>query len=80
MGADFTYYGSYVGAGYLISTLNSSGKADNYVRWLDLDKAIAITQWDEETLGSFTRFVASCWTGFSRSAAHPLHSQNILLL
>ncbi|VDB95612.1 unnamed protein product [Peniophora sp. CBMAI 1063] len=56
MGANFTYYGSYVGAGYLLSTLNSSSKVDNYVRWLDLDAAVTRTQWDEESTGSsFTR-------------------------
>ncbi|KZV74234.1 glycoside hydrolase family 95 protein [Peniophora sp. CONT] len=52
MGADFTYYGSYAGAGFLISTLNTSGKVGNYVRWLDLDNAVARTQWDDESLGS----------------------------
>ncbi|KZV74228.1 glycoside hydrolase family 95 protein [Peniophora sp. CONT] len=52
MGSDFTYYGSYTGAGYLLSTLNSSSKVENYVRWLDLDNAITRTQWDDEKSNS----------------------------
>ena len=41
--------GSYAGAGYLISTLNGleTNATSGYSRWLDLDAALARTQWDE---------------------------------
>ncbi|KAI0827198.1 Six-hairpin glycosidase-like protein [Trametes gibbosa] len=44
-------YGSYVGAGYLLSSLDLSGSTSNYFRWLDLDSAVHGTQW---TQGSTT--------------------------
>jgi alpha-L-fucosidase 2 len=40
-------YGSFAGAGYMLSTLNVTGAATNYVRWLDLDQAIAATTWTQ---------------------------------
>ncbi|KAF8315453.1 hypothetical protein DL93DRAFT_2166815 [Clavulina sp. PMI_390] len=45
MGGDFTYYGSYAAAGDLVSTLNTSSSYSTYGRWLDLDSAVARTQW-----------------------------------
>ncbi|KAJ7182665.1 glycoside hydrolase family 95 protein [Mycena crocata] len=38
-------YGSYVGAGYLVSTLNITGRVTNYARWLDMDQGIARVTW-----------------------------------
>ncbi|TFY76710.1 hypothetical protein EWM64_g7300, partial [Hericium alpestre] len=40
-------YGSYAGAGYLLSTLDVSGRVSDYFRWLDLDNAVARTQWTQ---------------------------------
>jgi len=48
--------GSYAGAGYLISTLNTTGKVSNYARWLDLDEAITHTIWSQAIL-TFQRFL-----------------------
>ncbi|KAI0827177.1 Six-hairpin glycosidase-like protein [Trametes gibbosa] len=42
---------SYVGAGYLLSSIDLSGSFSNYFRWLDLDSASHGTQW---TQGSTT--------------------------
>ncbi|KAJ7584657.1 glycoside hydrolase family 95 protein [Mycena floridula] len=47
-------YGSYSGAGYLVSTVNSSGAISNYSRYLDLDQALAKTQWTQSG-SSFVR-------------------------
>ncbi|CAK5262257.1 unnamed protein product, partial [Mycena citricolor] len=47
-------YGSYVGAGYLVSTLDLSGNQTNVVRWLDLDQGIARNTWTQSGAG-FTR-------------------------
>ncbi|KAJ7740936.1 glycoside hydrolase family 95 protein [Mycena maculata] len=47
-------YGSYIGAGYLISTLNLTGQVTNYARWLDLDQAIAHVTWTQAG-SAFTR-------------------------
>jgi alpha-L-fucosidase 2 len=52
-----TILGSYAGAGYLISTLNSTGKMTNYARWLDLDDAITHTIWSQSGV-TFTRFLS----------------------
>ncbi|KAJ7103723.1 glycoside hydrolase family 95 protein [Mycena epipterygia] len=50
-----TYFpGSYVGAGYLVATLNITGNATNYARWLDLDQAIARVTWSQAG-SAFTR-------------------------
>ncbi|EPQ51576.1 hypothetical protein GLOTRDRAFT_108097 [Gloeophyllum trabeum ATCC 11539] len=38
-------YGSYSGAGYLLTTLASAGETYDYWRWLDLDDAIARATW-----------------------------------
>ncbi|KAI0763991.1 glycoside hydrolase family 95 protein [Trametes elegans] len=40
-------YGSYVGAGYFLSSLDLSGDTSDYFRWLDLDSAIHGTQWTQ---------------------------------
>ncbi|KAJ7621165.1 glycoside hydrolase family 95 protein [Roridomyces roridus] len=47
-------YGSYVGAGYLVSTLNISGAVTDYSRWLDLNQAIARATWTQAG-STFTR-------------------------
>ena len=39
--------GSYVGAGYLLSTLDLSGNSSGFVRWLDLDAAVQRTSWTQ---------------------------------
>uniref|UniRef100_D8QJY6 Glycoside hydrolase family 95 protein n=1 Tax=Schizophyllum commune (strain H4-8 / FGSC 9210) TaxID=578458 RepID=D8QJY6_SCHCM len=39
--------GSYAGAGYLFTTLGTSGDIAGYGRWLDLDQAIARTTWTQ---------------------------------
>ena len=44
-GFHLPYSGSYAGAGYLVTTVNTSSRIDNYVRWLDLDQALARVQW-----------------------------------
>lgn len=46
----FSNLGSYAGAGYLISTLNNTGKVSEYARWLDLDEAIAHTTWSQSNV------------------------------
>ncbi|KAF7303769.1 Glycoside hydrolase family 95 protein [Mycena indigotica] len=40
-------YGSFAGAGYLISTLNTTGPVSDYGRWLDLDQGISRTTWSQ---------------------------------
>ncbi|THH07152.1 hypothetical protein EW146_g9406 [Bondarzewia mesenterica] len=40
-------YGSYAGAGYLISTLDIAGTVSNYARWLDMDSALVHAQWTQ---------------------------------
>ncbi|KAJ7678231.1 glycoside hydrolase family 95 protein [Mycena polygramma] len=47
-------YGSYIGAGYLVSTLNLTGAVSNYARWLDLDQGIAHVSWTQAG-SAFTR-------------------------
>ncbi|KAJ7489437.1 glycoside hydrolase family 95 protein [Mycena latifolia] len=47
-------YGSYIGAGYLVATLNITGATTNYARWLDLDQAIARVIWSQAG-STFTR-------------------------
>ncbi|KAJ7905032.1 glycoside hydrolase family 95 protein [Mycena leptocephala] len=46
--------GSYVGAGYLVSTLNATAAVSNYGRWLDMDLAIARATWTQAG-SAFTR-------------------------
>ncbi|KAH9855593.1 glycoside hydrolase family 95 protein [Lenzites betulinus] len=40
-------YGSYVGAGYLLSSFDFSDSISDYFRWLDLDSAVHATQWTQ---------------------------------
>ncbi|KDQ10794.1 glycoside hydrolase family 95 protein [Botryobasidium botryosum FD-172 SS1] len=40
-------YGSYVGAGYLISTMNASGPVTGFARWLDMDEGVARATWSQ---------------------------------
>ncbi|TFK37018.1 Six-hairpin glycosidase-like protein [Crucibulum laeve] len=46
-------YGSYAGAGHLLTTLNFSTSAavTNYSRWLDLDQGLARTSWVQSGVG-----------------------------
>ncbi|KAE9402567.1 glycoside hydrolase family 95 protein [Gymnopus androsaceus JB14] len=45
----FPFYGSYVGAGYLITTMNVSSPATDFARWLDLDEGVARTTWTQSS-------------------------------
>ncbi|KAJ3482321.1 hypothetical protein NLJ89_g12147 [Agrocybe chaxingu] len=47
LGNDPGQYGSYAGAGHLLSTLNISGTVSDYGRWLDLDQGLARTSWTQ---------------------------------
>ncbi|KAF9479521.1 glycoside hydrolase family 95 protein [Pholiota conissans] len=47
LGTDAGQYGSYAGAGNLLSTLGLTGTATNYGRWLDLDQGLAQTTWTQ---------------------------------
>ncbi|KAM5543882.1 hypothetical protein V8D89_002499 [Ganoderma adspersum] len=51
---DITGYGSYVGAGYLLATLDLSGDFPDFVRWLDMDIAVQRTSWTQGNV-SFLR-------------------------
>ncbi|KAF9042891.1 glycoside hydrolase family 95 protein [Panaeolus papilionaceus] len=42
-------YGSYAGAGHLVSTIATSGSVSNYGRYLDLDSALARTSWTQSS-------------------------------
>ncbi|KAJ3576016.1 hypothetical protein NP233_g701 [Leucocoprinus birnbaumii] len=44
---DIGQFGSYAGAGYLISNLNATGPVTYYGRYLDLDQAIVKTVWTQ---------------------------------
>ncbi|KAI0051595.1 glycoside hydrolase family 95 protein [Auriscalpium vulgare] len=56
-GTDPGAYGSYTGAGYMLSSLNATGSVSQYFRWLDLDSALARSQWTQnETSYSRTSF------------------------
>jgi hypothetical protein len=50
------HIGSYVGAGRLISTIESAGPVRDYGRWLDLDDGIARTRWTQSDI-TFIRYV-----------------------
>ncbi|TBU60468.1 Six-hairpin glycosidase-like protein [Dichomitus squalens] len=45
--------GSYVGAGYLLATLDLSGGFSDFVRWLDLDAAVQRTSWTQGNASFF---------------------------
>ncbi|KAF9004601.1 glycoside hydrolase family 95 protein [Cyathus striatus] len=47
LATDAGQYGSYAGAGHLLSTLNVTGAVSSYARWLDLDTAVAKTSWTQ---------------------------------
>ncbi|PPQ70422.1 hypothetical protein CVT24_013172 [Panaeolus cyanescens] len=51
---DAGQYGSYAGAGHLISTLGVNGSVTDYGRWLDMDQGVARTAWTQGGL-SFER-------------------------
>ncbi|KAF8157029.1 glycoside hydrolase family 95 protein [Crassisporium funariophilum] len=44
---DAGHYGSYAGAGHLLSSINSTGPISNYARWLDMDQGLARTSWTQ---------------------------------
>ncbi|KAK0199846.1 glycoside hydrolase family 95 protein [Desarmillaria ectypa] len=49
LGVDAGAYGSYAGAGHLITTLNiTDSGTTNYTRWLDLDQGVARTSWTQD--------------------------------
>ncbi|KAF8234486.1 glycoside hydrolase family 95 protein [Tricholoma matsutake] len=47
LGTEPGAYGSYAGAGHLISNISLQGTVSNYARWLDLDQGIARTSWSQ---------------------------------
>ncbi|KAH9923863.1 glycoside hydrolase family 95 protein [Fomitopsis serialis] len=47
--------GSYAAAGALLTTMNSTDAGSDYFRWLDLDAAVARTQWTDESGNSYFR-------------------------
>ncbi|KAF8954807.1 glycoside hydrolase family 95 protein [Flammula alnicola] len=47
LATDQGQYGSYAGAGHLLSSLNVTGEVTNYARWLDMDQALAGTAWTQ---------------------------------
>ncbi|GLB41068.1 putative glycosyl hydrolase family 65, N-terminal domain [Lyophyllum shimeji] len=47
LGTDAGAYGSYAGAGHLMSGINTTGTVSNYGRYLDLDQGIARTIWTQ---------------------------------
>ncbi|KAF9524933.1 glycoside hydrolase family 95 protein [Crepidotus variabilis] len=47
LATDAGQYGSYAGAGYLLSSVGISGNITNYGRWLDLDQSLARTSWTQ---------------------------------
>lgn len=49
--------GSYSSAGLLLTTLNTTDSVSNYFRWLDLDAAVARTQWTDDSGSSYFRYV-----------------------
>ncbi|CAL1710806.1 unnamed protein product [Somion occarium] len=68
-------YGSYAGAGNLITTLNSTDNVTNYARWLDLDQAVAFTSW-EDSENKLVR--TSFCSNPSKSCTQQLKSSSIL--
>ncbi|KAF8154695.1 glycoside hydrolase family 95 protein [Crassisporium funariophilum] len=47
LATDAGQYGSYAGAGHLLSSINSTGAVTNYARWLDMDQGLARTSWTQ---------------------------------
>ena len=45
--------GSYVGAGFLLATLNITGDSSDFVRWLDMDAAVQRTSWTQGNVSFF---------------------------
>jgi len=48
--------GSYVGAGRLISTIQTNDSVSDYARWLDLDDGIVRARWTQSDI-TFIRYV-----------------------
>lgn len=60
--------GSYAGAGYLITTIDSgtmdiNGTVSDYARWLDLDEGVARTAWTQDSFEFFrsATFAQTCF-------------------
>ncbi|KAF8811090.1 glycoside hydrolase family 95 protein [Phlegmacium glaucopus] len=47
LATDSGQYGSYAGAGHLLSSINTTGPITNYARWLDIDQSLACTSWTQ---------------------------------
>ncbi len=45
--------GSYVGAGFLLATLDLTGDSSDFVRWLDMDAAVQRTSWTQGNTSFF---------------------------
>lgn len=56
-GSDWRVLGSYAGAGFLLSSINVTGDVTSYTRWLDMDSALARTQWTQDK-STFLRCVS----------------------
>ncbi|KAG7095183.1 hypothetical protein E1B28_005962 [Marasmius oreades] len=57
-------YGSYAGAGYLVSTVQSTGEQTDFFRWLDLDEGVARATWTE----SGTTFIRETFCSHPKQA------------
>ncbi|KIY64807.1 glycoside hydrolase family 95 protein [Cylindrobasidium torrendii FP15055 ss-10] len=72
----FPNYGSYSGAGYLVSSINSSSEISAYSRWLDLETAVAYTVWTEGdvkyTRSLFCSYPSKACTSHTTSSADSL--------
>ena len=47
MTEDQVAYGSFGGAGYLVINRTIRATASEYSRWLDMDRAVAVSKWKE---------------------------------
>lgn len=75
LGTDQGAYGSYAGAGYLITTMNSTASASNYARWLDMDEGILRTSWTSDG-ASYLR--TSFCSNPTRACIHHINSTKVL--
>ncbi|THU90400.1 glycoside hydrolase family 95 protein [Dendrothele bispora CBS 962.96] len=71
LATDAGAYGSYVGAGRLVSTIHSTGPVSDYARWLDLDDGIARTRWTQSDITFIREVFCSHPT---RACTHRIHS------
>ncbi|PFH51636.1 glycoside hydrolase family 95 protein [Amanita thiersii Skay4041] len=47
LATDAGAYGSFAGAGYLVSNVQATGAISNYARWLDMEQGLARTIWTQ---------------------------------